>query len=73
MVGCPPQAKASLAASPPRPAFGPTQSLTIWVQGSVSSGIKRPEREADHSPRSVSRSRNSGVILVRYHGGVLNK
>jgi hypothetical protein len=33
-----------------RPALGPTQSPIQWVNGSASLGIKRPRREADHSP-----------------------
>jgi hypothetical protein len=33
-----------------RPALGPTQPPTQWVPGAVSPGIKRPGREADHSP-----------------------
>jgi hypothetical protein len=32
------------------PALGPTQSLIDWIPGTLSLGIKRPGREADHSP-----------------------
>jgi hypothetical protein len=32
------------------PAIGPTQPPIQWVSEAVSSGIKRPGREADHSP-----------------------
>jgi hypothetical protein len=37
-----------------RPALGSTQPPIQWVPGSLSSGVKRQEREADHSsPASV--------------------
>jgi hypothetical protein len=32
-----------------RPALRPTQPPIQWVTGALSSGIKRPRREADHS------------------------
>jgi hypothetical protein len=33
-----------------KPALGSTQSPTQWVPGALSPGVKRPRREADHSP-----------------------
>jgi hypothetical protein len=33
-------------------ALGPTQPLIQWVRGALSLGVKRPGREADHSPPS---------------------
>jgi hypothetical protein len=33
-----------------RLALGPTQPPIQWVPGALSLGIKRPGREADHSP-----------------------
>jgi hypothetical protein len=33
-------------------ALGPTQSPIKWVPGALSLGVKRPGREADHSPPS---------------------
>jgi hypothetical protein len=33
-----------------RPALGPTQPPIQWVPGALSLGVKRPGREADHSP-----------------------
>jgi hypothetical protein len=33
-----------------RPALGSTQPPMQWVLGALSPGVKRPEREADHSP-----------------------
>jgi hypothetical protein len=35
-----------------RSALGPTQPPIQWVPGALSLGVKRPEREANHSPPS---------------------
>jgi hypothetical protein len=35
-----------------RTALGPTQPPIQWVTGALSAGLKRPRREADHSPPS---------------------
>jgi hypothetical protein len=35
-----------------RPVLGPTQPPIQWVPGSLSLGVKRLGREADHSPPS---------------------
>jgi hypothetical protein len=35
-----------------RTVLGPTQPPLQWVRGALSLGVKRPEREADHSPPS---------------------
>jgi hypothetical protein len=35
-----------------RPALGPTQSPIQWVTETLPLGVKRPKREADHSPPS---------------------
>jgi hypothetical protein len=35
-----------------KPALGPTQPLIQYVPGALSPGVKRTEREADHSPPS---------------------
>jgi hypothetical protein len=38
-----------------RPALGPTQPPVQWIPGAVSSGVKQPGREADHSPATSAR------------------
>jgi hypothetical protein len=43
----------------PRPALGPTQPPIQWVPGALSLGVKRPEREADHSPPSSVEAKNA--------------
>jgi len=35
-----------------RTALGPTQTPNQWIAGALSLGVKRPGREADHSPLS---------------------
>jgi hypothetical protein len=37
-----------------RTTLGPTQPPIQWVPGTLSLGIKQPEREADHSPPSIT-------------------
>jgi hypothetical protein len=45
-----------------RPALGTTQLLTQSVPGALSPGVKRPGREADHSPLSRAEIKNGGAI-----------
>jgi hypothetical protein len=47
-----------------RPALGPTQPPFQWVPGALSLGVKRPGREADHSPPS---NREVEECVVLYH------
>jgi hypothetical protein len=42
-----------------RTALGPTQLPIQWVLGALSLGVKRPEREADHSPPSSAEVKNA--------------
>jgi hypothetical protein len=42
-----------------RPAVGPTQTPIRWVPGELSLGVKRPGREADHSPQSSAEIKNA--------------
>jgi hypothetical protein len=47
-----------------------------WVPGALFLGVKRPRREADHSPRLVSRPKNERIYTstppIRLHGVVLS-
>jgi hypothetical protein len=40
-----------------RTSLGPTQPPIQWVQGALSLGVKRPGREADHTPPSSAEVR----------------
>jgi hypothetical protein len=42
-----------------RTALGPTQPPNSWVPGVLSLGVKRPDREADHSPPSSTDVKNA--------------
>jgi hypothetical protein len=42
-----------------RTALEPTQPPIQWVPGTLSLGIKRPGREADHSPPSSAEVKNA--------------
>jgi hypothetical protein len=48
-----------LFATASRPALGPADSPVQWVPGLFSPGVRRPEREADHSPPSSAEVRNA--------------
>jgi hypothetical protein len=45
-----------------RTALEPTQPPIQWAPGALSLEVKRPEREADHSPPSSAESRMRGAI-----------
>jgi hypothetical protein len=57
-----------------RPALGPTQPRIQWA---LSPTVKRPGREADHSPPSSAAVKNvwscASISPSRLHGVVLNK
>jgi hypothetical protein len=44
------------------PALEPTQPPIQWVPITLSRGLKRPGREADHSPPPNAEFKNGGVI-----------
>jgi hypothetical protein len=58
-------------------ALGPTQPPIQWVPGALSLGVKRPGREADHSPPSSAEVKNAWSYTstppIRLHGVVLSK
>jgi hypothetical protein len=43
-------------------ALGPTQPPIQWVKGTLSSGVERLGREADHSTTPSAEVKNSGAI-----------
>jgi hypothetical protein len=57
-----------------RTALGPTQPPIQWVPGGLSLGVKRPGREADHSPPSSAEVKNAWSYTftppIRLHGVV---
>jgi hypothetical protein len=58
-----------------KPALEPTQPYDQWVPETISPGVKRPGREADHSPPSSAKVKNAGAIpplLIYLHGIVLD-
>jgi hypothetical protein len=59
-----------------RSALGSTQPPIKWVQGPLSPGVKRPELEADHSPLTSAKVKNTWIYTstppIRLHGLVLN-
>jgi len=59
-----------------RPALRLTQPLYQWVSGALSLGVRRLEREADHSPPSSAEVKNASSYdstpPVRLQGVVLN-
>jgi hypothetical protein len=59
-----------------RPTLGPTQPPVQWVPGALSLGVKRPRREAEHSPPSSAEVKNAwsytSTLPVRLHGVVFS-
>jgi hypothetical protein len=59
-----------------RTALGPTQPPIQWVPGALSLEVKRPEREADHSPPSSVEVKGCVELNlhspIRLHGLVLS-
>jgi hypothetical protein len=50
-----------------RQALGHTQSPTRWIPGAVSSGIKRPGHEAEHSLPFSAEVKNGEAIILFPH------
>jgi hypothetical protein len=56
-----------LCSTSSRPALRPTQPPIQWVLGALSPGAKRPGREADHSPLTVSEGTKLGSMHLLPH------
>jgi hypothetical protein len=50
-----------------RPVLGPIQPPIQWVNGALSSGVKRPEREADHSPPTSEEIKKTWIYKATSH------
>jgi hypothetical protein len=59
-----------------RPALGSTEPPIQWVPGALSLGVKRPVRDADHSPPSSVEIKNAWIYTftppIRLLGVVLS-
>jgi hypothetical protein len=59
-----------------RMSLAPTQPRIQWVPGTLSLGVKRPGREADHSHPSSAEVKNAwrytSIPPIRLHGVVLS-
>jgi hypothetical protein len=58
-----------------RPALRPNQPPIQWVPQALSSGVKRPGHEADHSPPSSAEVKNgeaTSPLSICLHSIVLN-
>jgi hypothetical protein len=66
----------SLISTSSRPALGSTQPLIQWAQWTLSTGVKRSRREADHSPPASAEVRKMWIYIstppMRLGGVVLN-
>jgi hypothetical protein len=49
-----------------RQVLGPTQPPIQWVPGALSSEVKRPEREADHSPSTSVEVKKTWMYTYTY-------
>jgi hypothetical protein len=54
-----------------RTALGPTQLHIQWISGALSVGVKRPGREADHSPPSSAEVKEFVAWCLVEHRGQL--
>jgi hypothetical protein len=58
------------------PAHGPTQPPIQWLPGALTLRVKRPDHEADHSPPSSAKVKNSWSYIssspIRLHGVALS-
>jgi hypothetical protein len=71
----PDRGKIFLLSTSSRPVLGFTQPPIQWVLGALSPVVKRPGREADHSPPTSAEVKNTWIYTstppIRLHGFVL--
>jgi hypothetical protein len=70
----PGKVKIFLLSTSSRSVLRPIQPPIQWVTG-LSSGLKRPGHEADHSPSSSAEVKNTWIYIdcpIRVHGAVIN-
>jgi hypothetical protein len=65
----PSRGKIFLFSTASRPAMGPTQPPIKWVLGDFL-GVKRPQREANHSPPTSAEVKYGGTIPPLPPGGL---
>jgi hypothetical protein len=53
----------SLSSMSSRPILGPTQPPIQWALGALSPGVKRPGREADHSPPTGAEVKKTWIYI----------
>jgi hypothetical protein len=60
-ISSPGEGKNFLFSTSCRPALGPTQPPIQWVTGTLSPEVKRPGREANHSPPTSAEVKNMWI------------
>jgi hypothetical protein len=63
----PGRGKIFLLSTSSRPALELTHPPIHWVRGALSPGVKRSEREADHSPPSSAEVKNTWMYTSTLH------
>jgi hypothetical protein len=62
-VRVPVGARISTSPCRPYPVLGPTQPPIQCVRGAFTLGVKRPKREADHSPATSAEVKNTWIYM----------
>jgi hypothetical protein len=74
-VRVPVEGKIFLLSTSSRPVLGPTQPPIQWILGALSSGVKQPGRETNHSLPTSAEVKNTWIYTstpsIRLHGVLL--